>query len=123
VKIEKFSDPVVWKEAHKLALAVYKLTSQFPETERFGIVAQVRRSAASICANIAEGYGRRTTKELLRSLQIARGELEETRYFLILGRDLGLVDVKDFEKLNSQCDVVGKLLSALSRSLREKLPA
>lgn len=123
MKIEKFSDLVVWQEAHKLALAVYKLTAQFSDRERFGIVAQVRRSAASICANIAEGYGRRTTKELLRSLQIARGELEETRYFLILGRDLGLVDLKDFEKLISQCDVVGKLLSALSRSLREKLLA
>jgi four helix bundle protein len=123
VKIETFSDLVVWQEAHKLALSVYRLTTQFPASERFGIVAQVRRSAASICANIAEGYGRRTTRELLRSLQIARGELEETRYFLILGRDLGFVDVEEFEKLGLQCDVVGRLLSALSRSLREKLTA
>jgi four helix bundle protein len=63
VKIEKFSDLVVWKEAHKLALSVYELTEQFPARERFGVVAQVRRSAASVCANIAEGYGRRTTRE------------------------------------------------------------
>lgn len=123
MKIEKFSDLVVWQEAHRLALAVYKLTTQFPANERFGIVAQVRRSAASICANIAEGYGRRTTKELLRSLQIARGELEETRYFLILSRDLGFMDVEEFGRLGSQCDLVGKLLSALSRSLKEKLGA
>lgn len=123
MKIEKFSDLVVWQEAHKLALAVYRITAELPDRERFGIVAQVRRSAASICANIAEGYGRRTTKELLRSLQIARGELEETRYFLILSRDLGFLGFEDFEKYGSQCDVVGKLLSALSRSLRERLSA
>jgi four helix bundle protein len=121
VKIERFSDLIVWQEAHKLALGVYRLTAQFPVRERFGIVAQVRRSAASVCANIAEGYGRRTTKELLRSLQIARGELEETRYFFILGRDLGFLAAVDFEKLSSQCDVVGKLMSALSRSMRERL--
>jgi four helix bundle protein len=121
VKIERFSDLVVWKEAHKLTLAVYNLTAMFPERERFGIVSQVRRSAASLCANIAEGYGRRTTKELLRSLQISRGELEETRYFFILGRDLGFVATQDFERLNSQCDVVGKLISALARSLRARL--
>jgi four helix bundle protein len=122
VKIERFSDLVVWQEAHKLALLVYKLTAQFPTRERFGIVGQVRRSAASTCANIAEGFGRRTTKELLRSLQIARGELEETRYFLILGRDLGFVAAEDFQRASAQCDVVGKLMSALSRSLRERLP-
>jgi four helix bundle protein len=121
VKIERFSDLVVWREAHKLALSVYKLTDQFPDRERFGIVGQVRRSAASVCANLAEGYGRRTTKELLRSLQIARGELEETRYFFILGHDLGFISNGEFEKVNSQCDIVGKLMSGLSRSLRERI--
>jgi len=60
---------------------------------------------------------------LLRSLQIARGELEETRYFMILGRDLGLVAASEFGKLDAHCDVVGKLMSALSRSLRERLPS
>jgi four helix bundle protein len=121
VKIEKFSDLVVWQEAHKVALAVYKLTAQFPDRERFGVVAQVRRSAASVCANIAEGYGRRTTRELLRSLQISRGELEETRYFCILAHDLGFMVAGDFEEVSARCDVVGKLMSALSRSLKERL--
>jgi four helix bundle protein len=123
VKIERFSDLVVWQEAHRLALSVYGVTAQFPIRERFGMVSQVRRSAASVCANIAEGFGRRTTRELLRSLQIARGELEETRYYMILGRDLGFVASSEFGKLDAQCGVVGKLMSALSRSLRERLPA
>jgi four helix bundle protein len=121
VKIERFSDLVVWQEAHKLALFVYRVTAPFPARERFGIVGQVRRSAASVCANIAEGIGRRTTKELLRSLQIARGELEETRYFLILGRDLGHLQAAEFAKAEAQCDVVARLINALSTSLKGRL--
>lgn len=56
-------------------------------------------------------------------MRIARGDLKETRYFLIPGRDLNFVDRGEFEKLGSQCDVVGRQLGALSKSLREKLPA
>lgn len=87
------------------------------------MTSQIRRSAASVPANIAEGFGRRTTRELLRSMQIARGELEETRYFLILGRDLGHIKVPDFEPATAACDVVAKLLNALGSSLKKRLAA
>ena len=72
-----------------MTLETYRLTEKFPRSEQFGVVSQLRRASASIAANIAEGFGRRTTKELLRCLQISRGELEETRYFFMLSRDLG----------------------------------
>ena len=123
MKINQFSDLTVWQEGHKLALAIYGATAQFPPGERFGIVQQMRRSASSVCANIAEGFGRRTTRELLRSLQISRGELEETRYFLILARDLGYLKRGDFEVMQVKCDVVGKLINALSSSLGSRLSA
>ena len=121
MKIERFSDLTVWQEGHKLALNVYRLTDRFPSREHFGIVAQVRRSAASVCANIAEGFGRRTTREMLRSLQVARGELEETRYFLILSRDLGHVESTEFEKAIAQCETVAKLINALGRALKNRM--
>ena len=121
MKIERFSDLTVWQEAHKLTLLVYRITAAFPSREQFGVTSQVRRAASSICANIAEGFGRRTTRELLRSLQISRGELEETRYFLMLGRDLGYLGQIEFGAVNTQCDVVGKLINALSSSLKEKV--
>lgn len=70
-------------------MAAYKLTAGFPRREMFGITSQVRRASASVAANIAQGFGRRTTRELLRSVESAAGEMEETRYFLILSRDLG----------------------------------
>jgi four helix bundle protein len=120
VKIERFTELTVWQKAHELALFVYKLTERFPERERFGITSQIRRSAASPPANIAEGFGRRTTGELLRSLQIARGEIEETRYFLILGRDLGLIGSADFEVGSEYCDTVGRLINALATSLKKR---
>jgi four helix bundle protein len=72
-----------------LVLQTYRVTDSFPDKEKYGIVSQVRRSAASVPADIAEGFGRRTTKELLQFLANANESLEETRYFLLLSRDLG----------------------------------
>jgi four helix bundle protein len=123
VKINRFSDLTVWQRAHELALETYRLTEKFPRSEQFGIVSQVRRAAASVAANIAEGFGRRTTKELLRCLQISRGELEETRYFFMLSRDLGHIPTTDFENMNDRCESVGQLINALGRSLKEHLQA
>jgi four helix bundle protein len=121
VKIEKFTDLTVWQKAHELTLLVYELTAAFPDRERLGIIAQIRRSAASVPANIAEGFGRRTTRELLRYLQIARGEIEETRYFSILSRDLGHLGPDDFKRLTEGCDTVGKLINALMTSLNRRM--
>ena len=123
VKINRFSDLTVWQKAHQLTLETYRLTEKFPRSEQFGIVSQLRRAAASVSANIAEGFGRRTTKELLRCLQISRGELEETRYFFILSRDLGHISAIEFESMNGRCDSVGQLINALGRSLKEHLYA
>jgi four helix bundle protein len=121
VKINRFSDLTVWQKAHELTLEIYRVTEKFPRSEQFGIVSQLRRAAASVSANIAEGFGRRTTKELLRCLQISRGELEETRYFLILSRDLGFITSDEFESMNDRCDSVGQLINALGRSLKNRL--
>ena len=121
MKINRFTDLTVWQRAHELTLDTYRVTEHFPRSEQFGIVSQLRRSASSVSANIAEGFGRRTTKELLRCLQISRGELEETRYFLILSRDLGYIPAERFETMNGLCDSVGQLINALGRSLKERL--
>jgi four helix bundle protein len=120
VKIKSFRELTVWQRAHELTLMVYRLTATFPRSEVFGMVSQLRRASASVSANIAEGFGRRTTRELLRSLQIAAGEMEETRYFLLLGCDLGYVRNADFERASALCDSVGQLINALGRSLKAK---
>ena len=104
-------------------MKVFRITEGFSRRDQFGIVSQVRRSSSSVAANIAEGFGRGTTREFLRALQIARGELEETRYFMLLSADLGRITKDDFADLNLHCDSVGQLISALGRSLRGKLVA
>jgi four helix bundle protein len=121
VKVKSLEDLTVWQEAHKLTLAIYKLTVRFPGAEKYGIVSQLRRSSSSVPANIAEGFGRATTRELLRCLQIARGELEETRYFILLSRDLGYVTPKDYEDVGQHCDGIGRLINALGSSLKQRL--
>ena len=119
--LRSFQELEVWQEAHHLALETYRVTDKFPDRERYGIVSQVRRSVTSVPANIAEGFGRRTTKELLQFLVNANGSLEETRYFLILSRDLGYLSNEKFEELGKQCTSVAQMISALGRSLRERV--
>src|SRR5258708_15815113 len=108
MKVKGFEDLTVWQEAHKLTLEVYNLTAKFPGAEKYGIISQLRRSSSAVPANIAEGFGRATTRELLRCLQIARGELEETRYFVLLSRDLGYVTLQDYEGVAQHCNTVGR---------------
>ncbi|MDH4202523.1 MAG: four helix bundle protein [Phycisphaerae bacterium] len=107
-KIQRVEDLIVWKKAHRLVLAVYTATRAFPKDERYGIVSQIRRAAASVPANIAEGFRKRTKTEKQRFVTIAHGSLEETRYFLILSRDLGYCEVSEMLSLS---DEVSKLLA------------
>jgi four helix bundle protein len=88
-KIVSFHQLVAWQEAHRLLLEVYRVTQSYPGHERFGLVTQMRRAAVSIPANIAEGFKRRGIGEKIRFYNIAESSLEETKYFLILSRDLG----------------------------------
>ena len=119
--IKGFRDLEVWRKAHKLVLEVYKLTNGFPQNERFGIVSQLRRAAYSIPANLAEGYGRRSTKEFLQFLAIANGSAEELRYFLILSSDLRYISPGDQAKLESEITGTVQMLAALSRSLKLRI--
>ena len=107
-KIQRVEDLLVWQKSHQLVLAVYTATRAFPKDERYGIVSQIRRAAASVPANIAEGFRKRTKVEKQRFVTIAHGSLEETRYFLILSRDLGYCEIADMLSLS---DEVSKLLA------------
>ena len=106
-----FTDLVVWQKAHALVLAVYRLTDGFPKSELYGLTSQLRRSAVSIPANIAEGFRKRGQADKLRFYNIAQGSLEETRYYLILAGDLAYSDTSS---LQDQIAEVSRLLEAYS---------
>jgi len=82
--MRNYKDLLVWEKAHKLTLAVYKITQVFPKDERFGLTSQVRRTSSSIAANLAEGRGRRSDGEMGRYVQIAMGSGAELSYHLLL---------------------------------------
>jgi len=104
---------ISWERAHDLTLEIYRVTSDFPREERYGLSSQIRRSSASIAANIAEGCGRRGSGEFHRFLQIAAGSASELDYHLLLVRDLGLVENGTYELLNQRLTVLRRMLTAL----------
>ena len=110
---QTFEQLIVWQKSHQLTLLVYRITAAFPKDELYGLVSQMRRSAVSVSANIAEGFKRRKNPDKARCLNIAQGSPEELRYYFILSRDLGYV--KDRE--NERIDEVGRLLGAYVRTL------
>jgi four helix bundle protein len=111
---QNFQDLVVWQEAHQFVLSVYSLTNLFPKNEIFGLTSQFRRAAISIPANIAEGFKRRKRMDKARFMNIAQSSLEESRYYLILTKDLGYEDTSN---LMRQLDKVSKLLHSYTNSI------
>ena len=116
-----FEDLEVWQQAHGLVLDIYRVTGAFPNTERFRLTDQLCRSAASIPANIAEGKGRDSNREFLRFLIIARGSLEETKYHLLLARDLHYLSETDYNKLLDGYNAAGKMLNGLINKVRKEV--
>jgi len=114
---DSWRDLQVWAKAHEACLLVYRNTAGFPVEERYGLTAQMRDSARSVPTNIAEGKGRATTADFRHFLIIARGSLEETRYHLLLARDLDYLATDVYQQLESSYEEVSKMLNAFIRSL------
>ena len=111
--MKDFKDLKVWTKSHALTLQIYRSTQDFPKQELFGLVSQMRRSASSIGANIAEGVGRKSDGELARFLHIARGSASELEYHLLLSHDLGFLPLKEFADLTKQADEIQRMLTSL----------
>jgi four helix bundle protein len=114
--VQSYRDLRVWREAMLLAETSYRHTRSFPKEELFGLTSQIRRAAASVPANIAEGYGREQTKSYVQFLRIAQGSCKEVETHLLLA-DQVLTGLPNSEQLLSQAEVVGKMLRGLIRSL------
>jgi len=110
-----FQDLIVWQRAHQFVLAVYKLTATFPREEVYGLSSQMRRAAVSIAANVAEGFKKRGPADKARFLNTAEGSLEESRYYLLLVRDLKYGDPST---LTSILEEVSRLLNAYADAIR-----
>ncbi|MHC5098035.1 MAG: four helix bundle protein [Planctomycetota bacterium] len=110
--MKDFRELQVWHKAHKLALEVYKVSAAFPKEEIYSLTNQVRRAAVSIVTNIAEGCGRGSKKKLKQFLQISTGSASEVEYQILLSHELGYMDSKAYESINSGVQEVKKMLSS-----------
>lgn len=114
-----FIDLTVWQKAHALVLLVYQFSDHFPKKEIFGLTSQLRRSAVSVAANIAEGFKKRGKRDKMRFMNIAQGSLEESRYYLILANDLNYGETKP---LMDKLEEVSKLLEAYRNAINPYKP-
>jgi len=117
--MQRFTELKVWQRSHKLTLEAYRVTASFPSAERFGLISQLRRAAASIPTNIAEGSKRESNQEYARFLNIAEGSLAETEYLVMLSRDLGFLARDPADELLKEITEIARMLNALKRKVAE----
>ena len=116
-KIDSVEDLDVFKRAHQLTLNVYKMSTALPADEKFGLVAQMKRAAASICTNLMEGSYRLNRGEYRQFVGIARGSSGELKYHLLLAKDLGYISENDYSSYRMESDEISKMLKGLAKSL------
>jgi four helix bundle protein len=117
---KSFEEMPVWQKAMELSVRIFNLTEKLPRKEDYSLTSQIRKSSLSVSGNIAEGFGRRHTKDKLNFYYHSRGSLAETKSHLIYGRKVGYFDKKEFEDLSRFIDEIWKELNSLINSLTEK---
>ena len=115
-----FRELKVWEKAHRLTVQIYRITKNLPSDERFGLTVQLRRAAASIPTNIAEGCGRDSERELARFMSIAAGSASEVEYQLLLAEDLHYIQDEAYGELNKQVNEIKKMLNSFIQKLTAK---
>lgn len=116
--MQSFRNLKVWQKSHSLTLDVYRSTTLFPKEEMYGLTSQMRRSSASIGANIAEGCCRKGDRDFGRFLQIAVGSAGELENHLLLAWDLGLLNAGDYHRLSEEAVEVKRMLASFLQKLR-----
>ena len=119
MKAKKYEDLIVWQKAHALTNSIYKITETFPSTEKLTLVKQIRGSAISTPANIAEGFGRSHQKEKIQFYNIAVGSLNETENYLKQIKDIHFAEV---DRLLEECVEIRKMLCGYIRALKNTQP-
>ena len=115
-----FKDLVVWQRAVQLSLAIYKLTSSFPDSERFGLTNQLRRASVSVASNIAEGYGRFTRGEYILFLGHARGSICEVQTQLVIASGLAFGNSSGRRAAEELSEEVSRMLVAIMSKLQRQ---
>jgi len=108
-----FRNVLAWKRAVELSKVIYDVTKGFPDDERYGLVSQIRRAIVSVSSNIAEGCGRRTSKDFVSFMYNAIGSIKEVESELFVAEKLGYVEMEDVENLIRELEEIGRMLSGM----------
>ncbi|MCY3901344.1 MAG: four helix bundle protein [Caldilineaceae bacterium] len=119
-RIRSYRELKIWQRSMDLTVQTYELTRRFPSEEKYGLSSQMQRAAASVPANIAEGQARRSKKEFLQMLSIARGSLAELETFVTLSEKLGLIRRETSNSLLEDCAEINRMMNGLMRSLANR---
>jgi len=115
--IKSYRDLVAWQKAIALCKHVYAISATFPRAERFGLISQIRRAAVSVPSNIAEGYGRRSTGDYVRFLNIARGSVAEMVTQLVIADELGFAAKDEVHSCIASAEEVDRIIFGLIRAV------
>ena len=119
-KVNTYRDLIVWQKAMQFVTLIYTITKKFPKEEAYGLISQIRRSSVSIPSNIAEGYGRRSSNDYIRFLQISIGSLYELQTQLEICLNLKYVSQLMFNDINEKSREIERMLSSLINKLNSK---
>lgn len=119
-KITSFTDLRTWQKARKFAVAIYEDTKSMPSDEKFGIVSQMRRSAVSIPANIAEGFSRSGIKEKIQFYHITLGSLTETLSHCYISNDLGYLADDKLKWYEEEAENIHKMVNGMIKTCQER---
>lgn len=115
-KIKSFTDLIAWQEGHKLVISIYKITKNFPKSEAYTLIDQMRRCVISITSNIAEGFSRKGKKEKRQFYYTALGSVTELQNQLLISKDLQYITKEEFSLIAQQTIKVHKLINGLIKS-------
>lgn len=111
-----FEKLIVWQKSKDLSISIYKVTTKFPNEEKFGLISQLRRCAISVASNLAEGSGRHSNKDKARFSEIAFGSLLELLNQLIISNELKFLSNETLANLRNQIEEISRMINALRKS-------
>jgi len=120
MKIQSYQQLDVWKKSMELVIRIYNITEKFPKKEIFALTSQMNRSVISIPANIAEGWGRNSTKEYIQFLRIARGSVCELETCLMIAQRINYISIALLKEMLQETEIIGKMLLGLIHSLQHR---
>ncbi|MCT8998350.1 four helix bundle protein [Chelativorans intermedius] len=121
MSVSSYRDLRVWQLAMDLAVDCYEITHSFPKEELYGMTSQIRRAAASVAANVAEGHGRENTGSFVQFLRVSQGSLKELETYLLLASRLELIDEARTQNLLGATEEIGKMIRSMIRRLQERM--